>query len=177
MLLGAVGFVLLIASVNVANLQLNRGAKRLPEMATRAALGAGRFTLFRQLVIENLTLTLIGGAVGLFVAREGISLFVLLAPDFYPPSEEITVNGPVLLFTLGICLVTGILSGLVPGLRGSSPDLSSSLKEGGRGMVGRIRLGIRRVLVVSEIALAMILLVGAGLMINSYARLTSVNMA
>jgi len=176
MLLGAVGFVLLIASVNVANLQLNRGAKRLPEMATRAALGAGRFTLFRQLVIENLTLTLIGGAVGLFVAREGISLFVLLAPDFYPPSEEITVNGPVLLFTLGICLVTGILSGLVPGLRGSSPDLSSSLKEGGRGMVGRIRLGIRRVLVVSEIALAMILLVGAGLMINSYARLTSVNM-
>jgi putative ABC transport system permease protein len=176
MLLGAVGFVLLIASVNVANLQLNRGAKRLPEMATRAALGAGRFTLFRQLVIENLTLTLIGGAVGLFVAREGISIFVLLAPDFYPPSEEITVNGPVLLFTLGICLVTGILSGLVPGLRGSNPDLSSSLKEGGRGMVGRIRLGIRRVLVVSEIALAMILLVGAGLMINSYARLTSVNM-
>ncbi len=175
MLLGAVVFVLLIASVNVANLQLNRGAKRQPEMATRVALGARRFALFRQLVIENVTLTLIGGALGLLVAREGISLFVFLAPDFYPPSEEIAVNGPVLLFTLGICLVTGILSGLVPGLRGSNPDLATSLKEGGRGTVGQIRLGIRRALVVSEIALAMILLVGAGLMINSYARLTSVD--
>ena len=176
MLLGAVGFVLLIASVNVANLQLNRSAKRQPEMATRVALGAGRFALFRQLVAENVALTLIGGALGLLVAREGISLFVLLAPDFYPPSDEITVNGPVLLFTLGICLVTGILSGLVPGLRGSNPDLSTSLKEGGRGTVGQIRLGIRRALVISEIALAMILLVGAGLMINSYARLTSVDL-
>src|SRR5262245_57366805 len=175
MLLGAVAFVLLIASVNVANLQLNRGAKRQPEMATRVALGAGRLALFRQLVIENVTLTLIGGAVGLLVALGGISLFVFLAPDFYPPSQEITVNGPVLLFTLGICLITGILSGLVPGLRGSNPDLSTSLKEGGRGMVGQVRLGIRRALVISEIALAMILLVGAGLMINSYARLTSVD--
>src|SRR5262245_43004174 len=175
MLLGAVGFVLLIASVNVANLQLNRGAQRQPEMATRVALGAGRFALFRQLVIENVTLTLIGGAIGLLVANEGISLFVFLAPDFYPPSEEITVNGPVLLFTLGICLVTGILSRLSPGLRGSNPDLSTSLKEGGRGIVNQTRLGIRRALVVCEIALAMILLVGAGLMINSYARLTSVD--
>jgi len=175
MLLGAVGFVLLIASVNVANLQLNRATKRQPEMATRVALGASRFALFRQLVLENVTLTLIGGALGLAVAHEGISLFVLLAPEFYPPSDEITVNGPVLLFTLGICLVTGILSGLVPGLRGSSPDLSSALKEGGRGLVGRLRLGVRRALVVSEIALAMILLVGAGLMINSYARLTAVD--
>jgi putative ABC transport system permease protein len=175
MLLGSVGFVLLIASVNVANLQLNRGAKRQPEMATRVALGAGRFALFRQLVIENVTLTLVGGVLGLLIAREGISLFVLLAPDFYPPSEEIKVNGPVLLFTLGVCLTTGILSGLVPGLRGSNPDLSTSLKEAGRGTVGQIRLGMRRALVVTEVALATILLIGAGLMINSYARLTSVD--
>jgi putative ABC transport system permease protein len=175
MLLGAVAFVLLIAAVNVANLQLNRGARRQAEMATRTALGAGRWRLFRQLLIENVTLTLFGGALGLLVAIEGISLFVLLAPNFYPPSDEITLNAPVLLFTLGVCLVTGILSGLAPGFRGSNPDLSASLKEGGRGVAGQVRLGLRRVLVVSEIALAMVLLVGAGLMINSYARLTSVD--
>lgn len=175
MLLGAVVFVLLIAAVNVTNLQLNRGVKRQPEMATRIALGAGRWRLFRQLVIENLTLTLFGGALGLLVAFQGISLFLRLAPNFYPPSEEIQVNGPVLLFTLGVCFVTGVLSGVVPGFRGSNPDLSASLKEGGRGVVSRVRLGIRRVLVVSEIALAMVLLVGAGLMIRSYARLTSVD--
>lgn len=175
LLLDAVLFILLIASVNVANLQLNRGVRRQSEMATRIALGAGRWRLFQQLIIENVTLALFGGALGVLVAYQGIWLFVVLAPDFYPPSEEIAVNGPVLLFTLGVCLLSGVLSGLVPGFRGSNPDLSASLKEGGRGVVGRSRLGIRRVLVVSEIALAMILLVGAGLMIKSYARLTGID--
>jgi putative ABC transport system permease protein len=175
LLLGAVMFVLLIASVNVANLQLNRSVQRQPEIAARIALGAGRWRLLRQLIVENIVLTLFGGVLGVFVSFAGIALFVLLAPSFYPPSEEIVVNGPVLLFTFVVCLVTGILSGLVPGLRGSNPNLAMTLKEGGRGVIGRSRLGIRRVLVVSEIALAMVLLVGAGLMITSYARLTSVD--
>jgi len=175
LLLGAVAFVLLIASVNVANLQLNRSVRRQPEIAARMALGAGRWRLLRQLIIENIVLTLFGGVLGLVVSFAGISLFIFLAPSFYPPTQEIVVNGPVLLFTLALCLVTGIVSGLVPGFRGSNPDLSATLKEGGRGVVGRSRLGIRRALVVSEIALAMVLLVGAGLMINSYARLTSVD--
>jgi putative ABC transport system permease protein len=175
LLLGAVMFVLLIASVNVANLQLNRNVKRQPEIAARMALGASRWRLLRQLIVENIVLSLFGGLLGLVISYVGISLFILLAPSFYPPTEEIVVNGPVLLFTLAVCLATGILSGLVPGLRGSNPDLASTLKEGGRGVVGRSRFGIRRALVVSEIALAMVLLVGAGLMINSYARLTSVD--
>jgi putative ABC transport system permease protein len=175
LLLGAVMCVLLIASVNVANLQLNRSVRRQSEIAARIALGAGRWRLLRQLVIENVVLTLFGGALGLLVALAGISVFVFVAPNFYQPSEEIAMNGPVLVFTLGVCLVTGVLSGLIPGFRGSKPDLSVALKEGGRGVVGRARLGLRRTLVVSEIALAMVLLVGAGLMINSYARLTSVD--
>jgi hypothetical protein len=175
LLLGAVMFVLLIASVNVANLQLNRSVGRQPEIATRIALGAGRWRLLRQLIVENIVLTLFGGVLGVFVSFAGIALFVFLAPSFYPPTDEIVVNGPVLLFTFAVCLVTGILSGLVPGFRGSNPNLSATLKEGGRGVVGRARLGIRRGLVVSEIALAMVLLVGAGLMITSYARLTSVD--
>jgi len=175
MLLGAVGFVLLIAAVNVANLQLNRGVTREAEMATRAALGAGRWKLLRQLLIENGVLALVGGTLGILVALAGIRVFVAVAPNFYAPSEEIAVNGPVLGFILAICLLTAILSGLIPGLRTSKPDLGASIKQGGRGVAGRGRLGVRRVLVVSEIALAMILLVGAGLMIHSYARLTHVD--
>ena len=176
MLLGAVFFVLLIASVNVANLQLNRGIQRQGEMAVRAGLGAGRWQLFRGSIVENVPLMLIGGALGVLVAFLGIPLFVFVAPDFYPPSEEIGVNTAVLLFALGLSLATGILAGLIPAFRGSIPNLAAMLKEGGRGVVGRGQLGIRRALVVAEIALAMVLLVGAGLMINSYARLTGVDM-
>jgi hypothetical protein len=116
MLLGAVGFVLLIAAVNVVNLQLNRGVTRQPEIATRIALGASSWRLFRQLLIENMILVVLGGALGVLVAFIGIRLFVALAPTFYPPSEEIGINGPVLLFTLAVCIVTGILSGVAPGL-------------------------------------------------------------
>jgi putative ABC transport system permease protein len=175
LLLGAVLCVLLIGSVNVANLQLNRNVRRAPEMAARIALGAGRWRLLRQLVIENVVLSLFGGVLGLLVSFAGIYLFVLVAPTFYQPAEEIAVNAPVLLFTAAVCLATGVLSGLIPGFRGSKLDLSSALKEGGRGVVGRARLGLRRALVVSEIALALVLLIGAGLMINSYARLTNVD--
>jgi putative ABC transport system permease protein len=175
LLLGAVMFVLLIGSVNVANLQLNRNVGRQPEIAARIALGAGRWRLLRQLVIENVVLTLVGGVLGLLVSVAGIYVFVAVAPNFYQPAEEIRVNGPALLFTLIVCMLTGILSGLIPGFRGSRLDLSAALKEGGRGVVGRARLGLRRTLVVSEIALALVLLIGAGLMINSYARLTNVD--
>jgi putative ABC transport system permease protein len=175
MLLGAVGVVLLIATVNVANLQLNRGVRRQSEMATRMALGAGRWRLFRQLLIENIALALVGGVLGIVVALAGIDVFIFLAPDFYRPSSEIAINGAVLLFALTVCLASGILSGLVPGFRASNPNLSGSLKQGARSVAGRISLGLRRVLVVTEIALAMVLLVSAGLMINSYARLVRVN--
>ena len=176
MLLGAVVFVLLIAAVNVANLQLNRGAARHAEIATRMALGARRWRLFRQLIVENVLLVTIGGAIGIGVALAGIRLFVAVAPDFYPPSDEIAIDTTVLLFTAGVCVVTGILSGLVPGLRASRVDLQSALRETGRTGDGGLRLRLRRVLVVSEVALAMVLLVGAGLMINSYARVISVDM-
>jgi putative ABC transport system permease protein len=175
LLLGAVGFVLLIAAVNVANLQLNRGVTRQSEIATRIALGAGSWRLFRQLLIENVILVLVGGALGIFVAFVGIRLFVTLAPNFYPPSEEIGIDGTVLLFTLGVCIATGILSGVVPGLRATKFDLHGALKQAGRGADRGMRLG-RRALVVSEIGLAMVLLIGAGLMINSYARATGVQM-
>jgi len=176
MLLGAVGFVLLIAAVNVANLQLNRGVTRQTEIATRIALGAGRWRVFRQLVMENLILVLFGGALGVLVAFAGIRIFVAVAPTFYPPSQEIGIDRTVLLFTLAVCVVTGLLSGVAPGLRASKLDLQTTLKQGGRGADGGRRLGVRRFLVVVETALAMVLLVAAALMINSYARATSVDM-
>jgi putative ABC transport system permease protein len=176
MLLGAVGFVLLIAAVNVANLQLNRGVTRQAEIATRIAMGAGRWRLVQQLVIENVMLVLTGGALGVLVAIAGVRLFVAVAPNFYPPSEEIAIDATVLLFTLAVCLVTGILSGLAPALGALKFDVHTVLKQAGRGADVGIRLRVRRVLVVSEIALAMVLLVGAGLMINSYARMTGMEM-
>jgi hypothetical protein len=120
-------------------------------------------------------LVVLGGALGVLVAFIGIRLFVALAPTFYPPSEEIGINGPVLLFTLAVCIVTGILSGVAPGLSATKFDLHAALKQAGRGTDRGLRLG-RRILVVAEIGLAMVLLVGAGLMVNSYARATSVQM-
>ena len=171
-LLGAIGFVLLIAAVNVANLQLSRGITRQVEMATRAALGARRGRLLRQLVAENVLLGLLGGALGVFVALAGIRIFIALAPDFYPPSEEIRLSGTVLLFTFGIAVLAGVLSGLVPAFRASRPDLHDTLKPGGRGAVGGAGQRVRHALVVVEMALALVLLAGAGLMINSYMRIT-----
>ena len=176
MLLGAVAFVLLIAAVNVANLQLNRGASRHGEIATRMALGARRWRLLRQLIVENIILVLIGGALGVLVAIAGIRMFIAVAPDFYPPSNEIGIDTTVLLFTAVVCVATGILSGLVPGMRASSLDLQTALRQSGRAADAGLRLRLRRTLVVAEVALAMVLLVGAGLMINSYARAVSVDM-
>ena len=176
LLLGAVSFVLLIAAVNVANLQLSRGVTREGEMSTRVALGARRWRLLRQLVTENVVLGLMGGVLGVLVAYLGIWIFVTLAPDFYPPTEEIRVSGTVLIFTLLISLLAGVLSGLVPAFRASRADLQESLKQGARGTVGGGRQRIRRALVVVEVAMALVLLVGAGLMINSYVRVMNVEM-
>jgi putative ABC transport system permease protein len=170
-LLGAISFVLVIAAVNVANLQLTRGVTRHAEMSTRASLGAQRGRLLRQLVTENVLLGLMGGALGVLVALAGIRIFVTLAPDFYPPSDEIRVSGTVLLFTLAVAVLTGVLSGVVPAFRASRPDLQESLKQGARGTVGGARQRVRHALVVAQLALALVLLAGAGLMINSYVRI------
>ena len=171
-LLGAISFVLLIAAVNVANLQLSRGITRQVEMATRAAIGARRGRLLRQLVVENVLLGLLGGTLGVLVALLGIRIFVALAPDFYPPTEEIRLSGTVLLFTFGVAVLAGALSGLVPAFRASRPNLHDTLKPGGRGSIGRAGQRVRHALVVVEMALALVLLAGAGLMINSYVRIT-----
>jgi putative ABC transport system permease protein len=175
-LLGAISFVLLIAAVNVTNLQLSRGVSRQAEMSTRVALGAQRGRLLRQLVTENVLLGLLGGVLGVIVAFLGIRIFVTLAPAFYPPSQEIQVSGTVLLFTLIVAVLAGVLSGLVPAFRASRPDLQESMKQGARGTVGAARQRIRHVLVVAEVALALVLLAGAGLMINSYVRIMGKDM-
>ena len=176
LLLGAVGFVLLIAAVNVANLQLSRSVTRQAEMATRVALGAGRGRMIRQLLTENVLLALIGGLLGIAVAYVGIWLFVALAPGFYPPSQDIAIRPAVLLFTFGVSVSTGILAGVFPALRVSRPDLQEALKQSARGGGSGVRQGVRRTLVVIEVAMALVLLVGAGLMINSYARVMRVDM-
>ena len=139
LLLGAVGFVLLIACVNVASLLLGRAAQRKTEFATRAALGGGRGRLIRQLLTESALLCGLGGVLGVAVASLGIDLFVLLAPNWYLPSEEIAIDSSVLGYTLGISVLTGLLFGLGPALQASKPDLSASLKEGSRRSTGDSR--------------------------------------
>ncbi|HEY9480391.1 MAG TPA: ABC transporter permease [Gemmatimonadaceae bacterium] len=175
-LLGAVGFVLLIACANVANLLLARAAGRTKEVAIRSALGAERWDIIRQLLTESVVLSLIGGAIGLLIAYWSVRALVAVNPSNVPRIDELGLDGNVLLFTAIISLGTGLLFGMMPALQISRSDLQSTLREGGRGGGGdRSGQRVRRVLVVAEVALALTLLVGAGLLVKSSARLSGVD--
>ena len=174
MLLGAVGFVLLIACVNVSNLLLARATGRTREFAIRAALGAGQWRLFRQSLTESTLLALAGGGLGLLLAAWGTRAALDLLPTGLPRADEVGLDARVLLFTLTISLLTGVLAGLAPAPKTSQWRLSETLKEGGRGVSGG-RHRAQGVLVAAEVALALVLLVGAGLMIRSLRALWNVD--
>jgi putative ABC transport system permease protein len=170
-LMAAVGFVLLIACANVANLMLARATERQKEMAVRTALGAGRFRLVRQLMTESLLLAILGSTLGLLVAFLATRALVASAPANVPRIDGVSINTPVLLFTLGLTMFTGIFFGLFPAWQATRGDVHDAIKEGGRGGTatsGRKRF--RSALVVTEVAVSLVLLVGAGLMIKSLYR-------
>lgn len=168
MLLGAVGMVLLIACANAANLLLARAASRRREMAVRLALGAQRVRLVRQLLTESLLIALAGGALGLVLAVGGVRAIVSLLPSDFPRAADIHVSAPVFWFTLAVALGTGILFGLFPALQASRTDPRQGLHDGGRTLTsGRHQQRLRGALVVSEVTLACVLLIGAGLMLRS----------
>lgn len=179
-LLGAVGFVLLIACANVANLLLARAAARKREFATRAALGAGRGQIVRQLLMESLTLSLSGGVLGLILGFAGVRLLLRINPGNIPRIGEdgsaITLDLNILLFTLGIAVLTGVVFGLIPAISASRPDLAAALNENGsRSGVGSRSGKLRSILVVGEMALTVVLVVGAGLLIRTFLNLESVD--
>jgi len=169
MMMGVVGLVLLIACVNLANLLLAQGARRQKEISLRAALGAGRTRIVRQMLTESMLLSLTGGAVGLGIAYAGRSILWSFRPPFIEDSGiDLALDSHVLLFTLGVAILTGFIFGLVPAVKASRPDLMETLNAGGRsGTIGWRRDPLRSLLVIGEMALALITLVGAGLFLHS----------
>src|SRR5262245_1689109 len=175
LLLAAVAMVLLIACANVASLWLTSAAGRQREAAVRAALGATRARLARQWLTETLSLALVGGAAGLALARYGLTALLALAPAGIPRLDEVTIDRRVLLFTLAVTALTGLLTGLFPALRNSQRGLAQALKDGGeKGATPGASQRFRQTLVVAQIALALVVVVGAGLLTRSFARLIAV---
>ena len=170
-LLGAVGFVLLIACANVANLFLARATAREKELAIRLALGANRFRLIRQLLTESILLALLGGGAGLLLARWSVEALPALSPGNIPRLELVTIDAWMLGFTLAVSLLTGIVFGLLPALQASRTDLHDSLKEGSRSAAGGGQYRFRSALVVAEVALSLVLLIGAGLLMRGFLQL------
>jgi predicted permease len=177
LLLGAVGFVLLIACANVANLLLSRAAARSKEMSVRAALGAGRFRVARQLLTESLLLAGTGAALGFLLAQFSLKFLIDLAPDSLPRESEIGIDPRVLMFTLGVSAAAGILLGLAPALDAGRLNLTNALREGGGRTTGAAsRARLRNLLVGAEIALSMVLLIGAALLMRTFANLRNENL-
>jgi len=170
-LMGVVGLVLLIACVNVANLLLARASARAKEVAIRTAMGAGRWRIFRQLLTESLVLGVMGGALGLMLAFWGLDLLLAAIPIDLPFWMKFELDGRVLGFTAGVTLLTALIFGAAPALQVSKVDLNEALKEGGRSSSGAERHQTLRSLVVAEVALSLVLLIGAGLMMRSFMRL------
>jgi putative ABC transport system permease protein len=174
-LLGAVGLVLLVACANLANMHLARATGRAREIAIRAAIGAGRLRIVQQLLTESLVLACAGGALGLLLAYWATSSFVAAYPTLLPRSGDIGVDPVVLMFTAGLCLATALAFGLAPAVGAARAEFNDMLKDGARAGAGRVRTIMRSGLVVTEVALALVLLAGAGILIRSFSQLAQVN--